>query len=115
LKGASHEEVINNVVAEVVMSGTVADEAMKYVDLERMECGDTHIFGIAAKSLAEPPETCRPQEGLKSEAPKHPEILGWTIRRAPHGEAFIPDVKILGVQSRLTGLREHTDLGRSRI
>jgi hypothetical protein len=32
LKGASHEEVVNDVVAEVVMSGTVADEAMKYID-----------------------------------------------------------------------------------
>jgi hypothetical protein len=29
LEGASHEEVINDVVAEVMMSGTVANEAMK--------------------------------------------------------------------------------------
>jgi hypothetical protein len=29
LKGASYEEVIDDVVAEVVMSGTIADEAMK--------------------------------------------------------------------------------------
>jgi hypothetical protein len=29
LKGASHEEVVNDVVAGVVMSGTVVDEAMK--------------------------------------------------------------------------------------
>jgi hypothetical protein len=29
LKGASCKEVVNDVVAEVVMSGTVADEAMK--------------------------------------------------------------------------------------
>jgi hypothetical protein len=27
------------------------------------------------------------------EAPKYPEILGRAIRRAPHREAFIPDVK----------------------
>jgi hypothetical protein len=93
--------------------GLVDDEAKK--SIERVESRDIQISCIVAKSLAEPPEACRPQEGLKSEAPKHPEILGWTIRRAPHGEAFIPDVKILGVQSRLTGLREHTDLGRSRI
>jgi hypothetical protein len=25
--------------------------------------------------------------------PKHPEILGRAIRRAPHRDAFIPDVK----------------------
>jgi hypothetical protein len=29
LEGASHEEVVNGVVAEVVMSGTIIDEAMK--------------------------------------------------------------------------------------
>jgi hypothetical protein len=38
----------------------------------RMECGDTQISCIAAKSLAEPPKACRPQEGLKSQALKHP-------------------------------------------
>jgi hypothetical protein len=48
---------------------------------------------IAAKSLTEPPEACRPQEGLKSKAPKHPEVLGRAIRHAPHREAFIPDAK----------------------
>jgi hypothetical protein len=58
-----------------------------------MECRDTQISCIAAKSLAEPPEACRPQEGLESEAPKHSKILGRAIRRAPHREAFIPDVK----------------------
>jgi hypothetical protein len=47
--------------------------------------------------------------------PKHLEILGRAIRCAPHREAFIPDVKLQGVQSRLTGLQEHTDLGRSHI
>jgi hypothetical protein len=30
-------------------------------------------------------------------------------------EAFVPDVKSLGVQYRLAGLLEHTDLGRPRI
>jgi hypothetical protein len=58
-----------------------------------MECGDTQISCIVAKSLAGPPEACRTQEGLKLVAPKHPEVLGRAIRRAPHGEAFIPDVK----------------------
>jgi hypothetical protein len=64
-----------------------------------MECRDIQISCITAKSLVEPLEACRPQEGLKSIAPKHPEVLGRAIRRAPHGEAFIPNVKILGVQS----------------
>jgi hypothetical protein len=58
-----------------------------------MECRDIQISCIAAKSLAEPPEACRPKEGLRSIAPKHPEALGRAIRCAPHGEAFIPDVK----------------------
>jgi hypothetical protein len=60
-----------------------------------MGCTDTQISCIAAKSLAEPLEACRPQEGLKTEAPKHPEILGRAIRCAPHMEAFVPDVKSL--------------------
>jgi hypothetical protein len=72
---------------------TVNDEV---IDLERMECRDTQISCIAAESLVEPLETCRPQEGLKTQAPKHPEILGRATRRAPHREAFIPDVKSWG-------------------
>jgi hypothetical protein len=64
-----------------------------------MVCRDTQISCIAAKSLAEPPEVCRPQDGLKSEAPKHPEILGRAIRRTPHKEAFISDVKSWGCLS----------------
>jgi hypothetical protein len=80
-----------------------------------MECRDIKISCIAAKSLAEPLEACRPQEGLKSKAPKHPEVLGSSISHAPHRKAFISDVKLLGVQSRLAGLQEHTDLGRSCI
>jgi hypothetical protein len=58
-----------------------------------MECRDTQISSIAAKSLAEPLEAWRPQEGFKSIAPKHPEALGRAIKRAPHREAFTPDIK----------------------
>jgi hypothetical protein len=58
-----------------------------------MECRDTQISNIAIKSLAEPLKAYRPQEGLNTEAPKHPEVLGRAIRRAPHREAFIPDIK----------------------
>jgi hypothetical protein len=58
-----------------------------------MECRDTQISCIATRSLAGPLEACRPQEGLKCIAPKHPEILGRAIRHAPHREAFIPDIK----------------------
>jgi hypothetical protein len=65
----------------------------KSVNLERMECRDTQISCIAARSLAEPLEAWRPKEGLKCISPKHPEVLGRAIRRAPHGGAFIPDVK----------------------
>jgi hypothetical protein len=57
-----------------------------------MECRDTQISCIAAKSLAEPLEACRSQEGLISKAPKYSEILGRATRRVPHREAFIPDV-----------------------
>jgi hypothetical protein len=90
LKGASNEEGVNDIIVEVAMSGTVADEAVKYVDLEHMECRDTQISCIATRSLVEPPEACRPKEGLKSIVPKHPEALGRAIKRAPHREAFIP-------------------------
>jgi hypothetical protein len=51
----------------------------------------------------------------RQKAPKHPELLGRAIRHAPHREAFIPDVKILGFQNRLAELHEHTDLGRSHV
>jgi hypothetical protein len=61
-----------------------------------MECRDTQISCIAARSLAEPLKACRPQEGLKCIAPKHPEALGRAIRRAPHMEVFVPDVKSWG-------------------
>jgi hypothetical protein len=47
---------------------------------------------LAAKSLAKLLKTCRPQEGLELKAPKYSGILGMAIRRAPHREAFIPDV-----------------------
>jgi hypothetical protein len=80
-----------------------------------MECRDTQISYIAARSLAEPLEECRPKECLKSIAPKHPEALGRAIRRAPHGEAFIPVVKPLVSRAGWQGLQKHTDLGRSRI
>jgi hypothetical protein len=59
------------------------------VGLEQTECRDTQISYTGAKSLAEPPEACRPQEGLKLAAPKHPEMLGRAIRLAPHTEAFM--------------------------
>jgi hypothetical protein len=49
----------------------------------------------SCESLAEPPEACRPKEGLKFIAPKHPEALGRAIRHAPHREAFIPNAKSL--------------------
>jgi hypothetical protein len=47
----------------------------------------------SCKESAKPPEACRPQEGLKTKAPKNLEALGRAIRRAPQREAFIPDVK----------------------
>jgi hypothetical protein len=58
-----------------------------------MECRDIQIYCIAAKSLAGPLKACRPQEGLKLEAPKHLEIPGSAIGHAPHREAFIPNIK----------------------
>jgi hypothetical protein len=73
----------------------VDDEAKDLLILERVECRDTQISCIDAKSLAEPLEACRPQEGLKCVAPKHPEVLGGAIKRAPLREAFIHDIKSL--------------------
>jgi hypothetical protein len=112
LQGSSCEEVIDDVVAVVAMSVAIT---VKIVNLDRMECGDIHISCIAAKSLAKPPEACRPKEGLKSIAPKHLEALGRAIRCAPHREAFIPDVKSLVSRAGWQGLQKHTDLERSCI
>jgi hypothetical protein len=72
---------------------------------ERVECGDTQISSIAAKSLAEPLKACRPQEGLKCIAPKHPEVPGRAIRPAPHREAFTPDVKSWVSRARWQGYK----------
>jgi hypothetical protein len=85
------------------------------IDLERMECRDTKISCMATRTLAEPLEACRPQEGLKSKAPKHPEVLGRAIRRAPLREAFTPVVKSWVSRTGWQGLQEHTNLGRSGI
>jgi hypothetical protein len=60
LKGTSNEEVVDDAAAQVAMSGTVADEVVKYVDLERMECSDTQMSCMAARSLAGPLEAYRP-------------------------------------------------------
>jgi hypothetical protein len=55
LKGTSHEEVVDDVAAEVVN-----DEAWQSdVNLERMECRDTQISCIATENLADPLEACR--------------------------------------------------------
>jgi hypothetical protein len=80
LKGASHEEVVSSESAKALLI------------FEQMECRDTQISCIAARSLAEPPKACRPWEGLKSKAPKHPEVFGRATRHAPHREDFILDV-----------------------
>jgi hypothetical protein len=62
-----HEEVVDDVVAEVAMVETNDDESVgRNIEFERMECRDIQISRIAAESLAGPPEACRPQEGLKT-------------------------------------------------
>jgi hypothetical protein len=86
------KKVIDHVVAEIAVSEIVA---VKTVNLDHAECRDTQISCIAAKSLAEPPEACRPKEGLKTKAPKYPGVPGRATRHAPQGEAFIPDIKSL--------------------
>jgi hypothetical protein len=65
------KKVVDDVVADVAMLRLV-----ETTNLGRVECRDTQISYIAARSLAEPPEACRPKEGLKIEAPKHPSVLG---------------------------------------
>jgi hypothetical protein len=61
-----------------------------------MECRDTQISCIAAKSLAETLEAFDLKKVSNQEAPKHSGVFGRAIRCALHREAFIPDVKILG-------------------
>jgi hypothetical protein len=75
------------------MSRSFDDEAKNLLILEHLECRDIKISYIVARSLVEPLESCQPQEGLRCIAPKHPEALDRAIRRAPHREAFIPDVE----------------------
>jgi hypothetical protein len=72
LQGVSNEEVIDDVVAVVAMLGLIDDEAINLVIFDRLECRDIEISCIAARSLAEPPEACRPQEGLKTKSAQAP-------------------------------------------
>jgi hypothetical protein len=102
LKGASHEEVFRG------GWNCRRWSCRSDVDLERKECRDIQIPCIAAKSLAEPPEASRPQEGLKTKAPKHPKVLGRAIRHAPHREAFIPDNDDDGAGGRSNDLTKTT-------
>jgi hypothetical protein len=63
-----------------------------------MECRDTQISCIAARVWQRHPRHADPR---KVPSQEHPEALGRAIRHAPHREAFIPDVKILGRSSEL--------------
>jgi hypothetical protein len=78
LKGASHEEVVND---EVWQSD---------VNLERMECRDIQISCMAAKSLAESLEACQP---LKVSSQKRPSIrryLAGPLGAHPAGRPSFP-------------------------
>jgi hypothetical protein len=82
-----------------------------------MECRDIQISCIAAKRLVEPLGHADLKKISRQKRPSTQRYLAAT-RRAPHREAFIPNVKILGVQSRLVGLmrahrpREVAHMGR---
>jgi hypothetical protein len=56
LKVVSHEEVVNLVVSEIVISRVGRRCSQNLLILERVECRDTQISCIVAKSLAEPLE-----------------------------------------------------------
>jgi predicted alternative tryptophan synthase beta-subunit len=73
--------------------------------------GETQISCIAAKSLSEPSRHADLRKVSNQEAPKHPGVLGRAIRRAPHREACIPDVKILGRSSELTMMTAELEEG----
>jgi hypothetical protein len=83
----------------------VDDDTKNLFILELVECRDTQISCIAAKSLAEPLEACRPEEILKCVVPKHPEVLGGANRRAPLREAFIPNIKSLASKAGWQGYK----------
>jgi hypothetical protein len=87
-------------VVEIVDDETV--EAM--LIFKRMECRHTQIFCIAAKSLAEPLEACRPHEGLKTKSAQAP-VSTWQGHQAhtPQG----------GLHSRREILRCPEQVGRS--
>jgi hypothetical protein len=55
LKGVSNEEIADGVVVVVAM---LVDVTVETVNLDRMECRDTQISYIAAKSLTGPLEAC---------------------------------------------------------
>jgi hypothetical protein len=87
IRNVQYPRIPNRILKGVL--STMKHSTMMF-NLECMEYRDTQISCIAARSLAEPLEACRPQEGLKSKAPKHPEVLGRAIRCAPLREVFIP-------------------------
>jgi hypothetical protein len=69
---------------------SVDDEAKDLLILDRVECRDTQISCMAARSLVEPLEACRPQEGLKLEAPKHQRYLAGPLGTHPTGRPLFP-------------------------
>jgi hypothetical protein len=98
-----------------VVVEAINDEAGEIMLILKVWCGDTQISCIAAKSPVEPLEACRPHEGLKSVAPKHPEVPGRATRHAPHKEAFIPDVKSWVSRAGWQGYKSTRNIRRSRI
>jgi hypothetical protein len=109
------KKVVDDVVAEVAMCGVGRRRSLQNnVDLERMECGDTQISCMAARvwqdhsthaDLRKVSSQKRPSTEKRLTGPSgaHPTERPSFRRKTP------------GVQSRLTGLRKHTDLRRSRI
>jgi hypothetical protein len=94
LKGASHEEVVNDIIDEVVMSGIISDEAIKICRSLNVWSVETPRYPAWLQGVWQShPRHADLKKVSNQEAPKHPEVLGRAIRRAPHREAFIPDVK----------------------
>jgi hypothetical protein len=81
LKGASHKEVVDYVVAEVAMPKVGRRWSLRNnIDLERMECGDTQISYIAARVWQSHP---RHADLKKVSNWKHPSI--WRYLAGPLG------------------------------
>jgi hypothetical protein len=90
LKDSSHEEVVNDEDDEAMIEMNNDEAYQSDVDLERMECSDTQISCMAARSLARPLKACRPLKVSTQKSPSTQRYLAGPSGAHPLGRPSFP-------------------------